>query len=94
MCVLHFGTSAKQQRGINKFKGLWRTYTRLYIFFLYLNVSAVVIVSLKLSFRVTLSLAFLKGSNAIFLAGKTTEINEPALYHFTKPLPIASMIAL
>ena len=50
MCVLHFGTSAKQQRGINKFKGLWRTYTRLCIFFPYLNVSTVVIISLKLSF--------------------------------------------
>ena len=44
----------------------------------------------------TFSLAFLTASNAIqfFLAGKTTEINESAHQHFTKPKAIASMIAL
>ena len=44
----------------------------------------------------TFSLAFLTRSNAIqfFLAGKTTEINESAHQHFTKPLAIASMIAM
>ena len=45
----------------------------------------------------TFSLAFLTGSNAIFLAGKTTEIKEYESAHhehFTKPLTIALMIAL
>ena len=45
-----------------------------------LNLSTVVIDSLKQNFPCDVSLAFLIGSNAIqyFLAGKTTEINESA----------------
>ena len=64
-----------------------------------LSTTTVVIDSLKLTFPcdatgfVGVSLT---GSNAIvFLAGKTTEIIESAHHeHFTKPLAIASMVAL
>ena len=47
-CFLHFGTSAKQQRDINKFNGERRH--GCVFSFLYLNLSMVVIDSLKLLF--------------------------------------------
>ena len=73
MCVLHFGTSAKQQREINKNAKYYGEHRHSCVFsFLYLNLSTVFIDSLMFNifFRVNFSLAFLTGSNAIFLAGK------------------------
>ena len=46
MCILHFGTSAKQQCEINKFK----VYGQRVFSFLYLNLTMVTIDSLKLIF--------------------------------------------
>ena len=73
-CVLHVDTSAKQQREINinsKFYGERRHGCALSFFCL--NLSVVLRDSLKLFFRVTFSLTFVRGSNAIFLGWENDE---------------------
>ena len=67
--------------------------------FLYLNLNTVVIdlapfKEVKLIFPCGVFVGVSDSIQAIFLAGKTTEINVSAHAHITKPLTIASMIAL
>ena len=87
---------------INKFIVLWRRYwTRLSIFLSYgagggggLNLGTIVIDSLKLIFPYDVFVGVSDRIQCHFLARKMTEINESARAHFTKPLNIASMIAV
>ena len=76
-CFLHFGTSAQQQGEIDKFKFNGERRHGCVFSFLYLNLSMVVIDSLKLIFPCHV---FVSVSDRIqrhfFFAGKTTEINE------------------
>ena len=74
-CFLHFGTSTKQQREISNSKFYGERRHGCVFSFLYLNLSMVVIDSLKLIFSCDV---FVDVSDRIqcqfFFAGKTTEI--------------------
>ena len=87
MCTLSFGTSAKQQCERNKFKIYGECRHGCVLSFLYLNLSMLVIDSLKLIFPCDVFVGVYDRIQCHFSAEKTTEINESAL-------TIASMIVL
>ena len=84
-CVLQFSTAAKQQREINKFKVSSGERRHGCVFsFLYLNLSTVVIDSVKLIFPCDVFIGVSDRIHCHFLAGKRRLMSAPA--HFTKPL--------